>query len=195
MNRTTKLAFWSASMLLSLGSLYACSSSSSDAGTGGGGDDKDATTSDGSSTSSGDSGSLGATDSGKGTGGADGGKLGDGGATNACAASKTAGDCYVCCDDQSDGGVEAYFNYQDTCLCDTKHCGGAGKKGACKNTYCKDPNTDDAGAACDTCIDDNLADDAGDAGCVNYTLDNCAADPSCAMGVECILDSKCDDIK
>ena len=56
MNRTTKLAFWSASMLLSLGSLYACSSSSSDAGTGGGGDDKDATTSDGSSTSSGDSG-------------------------------------------------------------------------------------------------------------------------------------------
>lgn len=185
MKRTRALSFWAGSILVSAGWLYACSSSSTGV-TGGGAGDKDATVGDDSGNGLGgdDSGSLLGGDSGKPKG--DGG-TGDGG-TGPCSSTGTYGDCLTCCDGYSDGGVTEFYTLQYQCLCATKKCGTASK---CKNTFCADPNTTDAGTSCNACIDKELADDAGDAGCQDPVFNECAADNGCAMGIECIVNSAC----
>ncbi|MEO8874030.1 MAG: hypothetical protein ABI461_00455 [Polyangiaceae bacterium] len=186
MKRARAFGLWGASVVIAASFVYACSSSSEAVG-GGSTGDKDATTGSGD-----DSGSLGSDDSGRsGDGSITPKKDGGDAATGPCGTSASTASCYQCCDGYSDGGVNAFFTYQDTCLCDTKHCG---KTTTCKNTYCAATPPDDAGAKCNACLDKNLADDAGDGGCVDSTFDQCGANPSCAKGITCVIDSNCDSI-
>ena len=71
-----------------------------------------------------------------------------------------------------------------------KKCGTSAK---CKKTFCVDPSGD-AGTACNNCIDQSLADDAGDAGCLDPVIDECASDTACATGISCVIDSACDNL-
>jgi hypothetical protein len=182
------LGVWGSSIVVGAGLLWACSSSTTET-PGGGGADQDATTgSDTGSQSYGDSGSS-TIDSGKITPKKDGGTGTDGGGTGVCGASATANDCYTCCDTvASDGGVSDFLNLQTACICSAKHCD---TNATCKKTLCANPDTDDAGAACDKCQDKEFADDAGDAGCNDPVINECAADPNCNAGVSCIVEANC----
>jgi len=191
MKRARAFGVWGASVVLAASFVYACSSSSTDGGGGSTTGDKDATTGSqedsGGYSSTGDSGGLGNLDSGtlpKRDAGSD-------ASTGPCGTSASTGACYQCCDTFSDGGVTEFFTLQDTCICNTKKCGTAAK---CKNTYCKDPSVTDAGVKCNTCIDEVLGPDAGDAGCSDSTFNQCGADPACAQGITCVIDSNCDSI-
>jgi hypothetical protein len=188
MKRARAFGVWGFSVVVGAGLLWACSSSSTETGGGGtGGGGQDATTGDDSSSYSGDSGSINPTDSGIVThpdSGVD-------GSAGPCGSSTTAASCYQCCDTLSDGGVEEFFNLQTACICSAKHCD---TNATCKKTLCANPDTDDAGAACDKCQDKEFADDAGDAGCVDPVINECATEAFCAQGVSCVIDSNCDSL-
>jgi hypothetical protein len=182
MKRARFFGAWGISVVVGAGMLWACSSSTSENGNTGGGSSPDATTDD-SSSYAGDSSS--GSDTGivpKKDGGGDGG-------TGVCGTTTTAADCYTCCDTvASDGGVSEFFTLQGECLCSAKHCDTVA---TCKNTFCANPGIDDAGAKCNACQDKFLADDAGEAGCEDPVLDQCAADPNCATGLECVINANC----
>jgi hypothetical protein len=190
MKKARIFSVWGASVVIGAGLLWACSSSTAESG-GGTGADKDATTgSDTGALGSGDGG--GGTDSGKITPKGDGGG-GDSGRVGVCAATTTAADCYNCCDSvASDGGVSEFFGAQAACFCSAKHCDTVA---TCKNTFCANPDVDDAGVKCNACQDKFLADDAGDAGCEGPIIDECAADPNCAAGLGCVVnDALCNSL-
>ncbi len=184
MKRARAFGFWGLSVVCAASFVYACSSSSSDA-TGGGTNGKDATAGDDGSSITGDDGSTSNNDSGGSTKDSGGGDS----AAGPCGSSATYDDCFTCCDGLSDGGVSEYYQLQFTCLCNSKKCGTVSK---CKNTFCVDP-TQDAGTSCNNCIDQKLADDAGDAGCQDPVINECAADMGCAQGIECMINSACAD--
>lgn len=185
MKKARAVAAWGISVVVGATMLWACSSSSTENGSpGGGSGNQDATTGD-SSYSTGDSSTITTTDSGKITK-TDGGA--DSGATGPCGTSASAAACYQCCDTISDGGVEEFFNLQTSCLCSAKHCDTVA---TCKNTLCANPDVDDAGVKCNACQDKEFADDAGDAGCVDPVLAECAADMACNQGISCVIDSNC----
>ncbi|MGH7280506.1 MAG: hypothetical protein ACRELY_03210 [Polyangiaceae bacterium] len=182
MKRARAFGFWGLSIVCAATFVYACSSSSSGV-TGGGGTGEDATTGDDGS-SGGDGSST--TDSG---GSKDSGTGGEAG-TGPCSSTSSYDDCLTCCDGYSDGGITEYYTLQFECLCQANKCDTNAK---CKKTFCTDPGTADAGTACNNCIDKELADDAGDAGCIDPVIDECAADMGCATGLECVVNSDCAD--
>ena len=184
MKKTRVFGVWGASVVIGAGLLWACSSSTPETG-GGTGAGQDATT--GSDTGSLGSGDGGSTDSGKITPKGDGST--DGGGTGVCGTTTKLGDCYACCDTvASDGGVSDFFNLQTACICSAKHCD---TNATCKKSLCANPNTDDAGAACNACQDKEFADDAGEAGCNDPVINACAADPTCNAGISCIVEANC----
>jgi hypothetical protein len=191
MKKARAVAAWGISVVVGAGMLWACSSSTTEPGASGNengnqdattGSDSSSTysTGDGSTTPTPDSGVTKKTDAGT-----------DGGGTGACGASATQGACYQCCDTASDGGVQEFFNLQLSCLCSARHCD---TNATCKETLCKNPDVDDAGAKCNACQDKEFADDAGDAGCVDPVNDECASNPSCLAGISCVVDSNCDSL-
>lgn len=182
MKRARAFGFWGLSIFTAASFVYACSSSSSGV-TGGGGSGKDATTNDDGSSSN-DDGST--TNNDSGSSNKDGST--DDAGSGPCSSTGTYNDCVSCCDGYSDGGVTQFYTLQFECLCNSKKCGTASK---CKNTFCADPSVTDAGVNCNNCIDQKLADDAGDAGCQDPVINECAADMGCAMGIECVIDSNC----
>jgi hypothetical protein len=171
--------------MIAAGLLYACSSSTPATG-GGTKASPDATT--GADTGSLGGGEGGSTNDSGTTPKKDGGS-GDSGGTGVCGSTTTAADCYTCCDTvASDGGVSEFFNLQGQCLCGPKHCDTVA---TCKNTFCADPNVDDAGVKCNACQDKFLNDDAGEAGCEDPVLNECAADMNCAQGISCVVEANC----